>query len=463
MRASIIAVALAGSAAAAQTPATTTKRFAVIEGIAVDSLHQDALRGALLTVEGTSAAAMTDSLGKFRIDSIPPGTHRVEVTHAILDSIGIALFTPPLELDAGQQLHLVVAIPSVQTVLNARCTPGEQRVGPGALLGTVQYAESGDPADGAQIILEFVAIRISGNSIRAVPYRRVATVAANGHFKLCGLPDDLSGSVMAISGTDSTGRVGVHLSSQVGVVGLELPDPLPHVSSSAPGAPTTTVGRKGSAVLTGTVLDPSGMPLSRARVSVAGDTAATLSDADGRFTLTNLRSGTHTVAARRLGFQPAEAAVTLHSRAPTHVTVKLGEFVAMLDTVRINAKSEQALDRVGFNRRKQMGTGYYMAPEQISKRVAEDLVSLLSMAPMLRRASDGGKTVIVGRPRGADFECVSYVVDGDPWIGGGIEDFIRSDDIAAIEVYSSSFVPAQFRRPTSDCETVVIWTKWKQR
>jgi hypothetical protein len=155
--------------------------------------------------------------------------------------------------------------------------------------------------------------------------------------------------------------------------------------------------------------------------------------------------------------------VTLHSRAPTHVTIKLGEFVAVLDTVRINAKSEQTLDRVGFNRRKQIGTGYYMGPEEISKRVAEDLVSLLSMAPMLRRASDAGKTVIVGRPRGADFECVSYVVDGDPWVGEGIEDFMRSDDIAAIEVYSSSFVPAQFRRTSSDCETVVIWTKWKQR
>ena len=125
---------------------------------------------------------------------------------------------------------------------------------------------------------------------------------------------------------------------------------------------------------------------------------------------------------------------------------------------KILADSKQA-----FNRRKQMGTGYYMTPDEISKRVSEDLVSLLSMAPMLRRANDRGKTVVVGSSRGADYGCVTYVVDGDPWIGGGIEDFIRSDDIAAIEVYSSSFVPAQFRRPISDCETVVIWTKWKQR
>ena len=462
MRASITAIFFAASAAAAQTPATAAKPFAVIEGFAVDSLHHDVLRGALLTVEGTSASAISDSLGRFRIDSIPPGTHRVEVTHPILDTIGVALLTPPLKLESGQQLHLVVAIPSVQTVIAARCTPGEQRVGPSALLGTVQYAESEAPAESAQVILEFVAIRISGKNLQAVPYRRIATVAANGQFKLCGLPDDLSGSVMAISGSDSTGQVDVHLSSRVGAVGLELPDPLPHVSS-VPGTPNTTVGRKGNAVLTGTVLDPSGMPLSRARVSVAGDTAATLSDGAGRFTLHNLRSGTHTVAVRRLGFEPAEVAVTLHARAPTDVIVKLGEFVAVLDTVRINATRERALDRVGFTRRKQIGTGYYMSPEQISNRVSDDLPTLLSMAPMLRRVNNSGKTVLVGRPRGADYGCVSYFVDGDPWIGEDIEDFIRSDEIAAIEVYSSNFAPLQFRRATEDCETVVIWTKSKMR
>jgi len=130
VRALMTVLLFAASAAAAQTPATTTKTFAVIEGVALDSLHQDVLRGALLTVQGTSAAAITDSLGRFRIDSIPPGSHRVEVAHAILDSIGIALLTPPLNLDAGQQLHLVVAIPSVPTIIGARCTPAEQRIGP---------------------------------------------------------------------------------------------------------------------------------------------------------------------------------------------------------------------------------------------------------------------------------------------------------------------------------------------
>jgi hypothetical protein len=452
------------SAATAQTPAAAAKKsFAVIEGTAVDSLHRDFLRGALLTVEGSTAGAISDSLGRFRIDSILPGTRRVEVSHPLLDSLGIALLTPPLKLDSGQLLHLVVAVPSIPTVLAARCTPGERQVGPGALLGTVQYAESELPAESAQVVLEFIEIRISGKGIQTVPYRRVATVSANGHFKICGLPDDLSGSVIAANGPDTTGQVGVHLSAPIGVIGLELPDPLPKVSTSPGATGPTVIGRKGNAVLTGLILDPSGAPLPRARVSVAGDTAATLSDTEGKFILRNLRSGTHSIYVRRLGFQPAEVAVTLHSRSPTEVTVKLGQFVALLDTVMISSARVRALDRVGFTRRKQIGTGYYMTPDEISKRANEDLVSLLSSAPMLRRANDGGKTVVAGRSRGFDFECVSYFVDGDPWIGGGIEDFFRSDDISAIEVYSSSFTPLQFRRGTQDCETVVIWTKARVR
>ena len=449
------------SAATAQTPVANAKSFSVIEGTAVDSLHRNLLRGALLTVEGTSAGAVSDSLGRFRIDSIPPGMRRVEVSHPLLDSLGIALITPPLKLDSGQKLPLLVSVPSMQTILAARCTPGERQVGPGALLGTVQYAESELPAESAQVVLEFVELRISNRGIQAVPYRRVATVSANGHFKICGIPDDLSGSVMAINGQDSTGEVGVHLAAPIGVVGLELPDPSPK-SMSAPGAPATpgvTIGRKGNAVLTGLILDPAGAPLSRARVSVAGDTAATLSDSEGKFTLRNLRSGTHNINVRRIGFQPAEVSVTLHSRAPTDVTVRLGAFVSQLDTVIVQATRQRALDRVGFTRRKQIGNGYYMTPDEISQRGSEDLPTLLALAPMLRRENDNGKSVIVGRMRGAGYDCVSYFVDGDPFIGDGIEDFFRADDISAIEVYSSAFTPIQFRRPNGDCETVVIWTK----
>jgi hypothetical protein len=45
--------------------------------------------------------------------------------------------------------------------------------------------------------------------------------------------------------------------------------------------------------------------------------------------------------------------------------------------------------------------------------------------------------------------------------GSGVEDFIYPTEVAAIEVYSSNFVPSQFAHSVEPCETVVIWTKRK--
>jgi hypothetical protein len=107
--------------------------------------------------------------------------------------------------------------------------------------------------------------------------------------------------------------------------------------------------------------------------------------------------------------------------------------------------------------------GYYLSPDQLSRSTAYDLPSLLAMAPMLRREYSGGRAVITGRPRGVGGGCVTWWVDGDPWLGGGAEDFIRPDEVAAIEVYSSGFTPGEFKRPFQDCETVVVWTKTRVR
>ena len=447
MRASVTLLLFAANVAAAQTPATTAKSFGVIDGNAVDSLHRNVLRGAFLTVEGSSASAFSDSLGRFRIDSVPPGTRRIEVVHPLLDSIGIRLRTLDLKVEAGSELHIVVAAPSAQTVVATQCTQSERRLGPAALLGTVEFADSESPAVGSQVILDWIELSVSQKKFHSTPFRRTATVASNGRFKLCGLPDDLNGSLIAVHGQDSTASIGVGLSSLVGVVGFTLPEPL-------------ASGRAGSATLTGHVLDPNGTGLSRARVSINGDAAVAATDAEGRFVLRNLRSGTRVLSVRRLGYQPVGVPVNLLTRVPTDVIVKLEKFVVVLDTVRVTAFRDMALDRVGFSRRKKSGMGYYLTPDEIARRHAFDLPGLLAMAPMLRRSYSDGRTIITGRPFGIGGGCVTWWLDDAPWLGGGIEDLVHPDEIVAVEVYSASFAPAQYRR-FGNCETVVLWTRMK--
>lgn len=455
LRSALILTALVWSAvdvAHAQTPsAAITLPPASIQGVALDSLHRGPLRGALLTVHGTTRAAISDSLGRFRIDSIPPGAYQVDVVHPVLDSIGVGLRTPVLNLESGKTFVLTVAVPSARTVVDARCTPQEMRLGPGAVLGFVQFAESEQPAVGARVALEFVEVRISRSGLESIPMRREGIVTPSGHFKICALPSGTSGALTAFNAADTTGSIGVRVSPIMGVAAFELPDP-----------PSTST-RAGRTTLTGRVVDVGGSGLVRARVSIVGDSSVALTDSTGRFSLGNLRPGTRMLSVRRLGFAPVEMPVALHSRELVDVTVRMSERVAVLDTVKITARRDIDLARVGFSDRKRTGTGYYLGPEQIERSPAYDLQSLLATAPMLRRVNENGRIVVTGRPRGTGSGCVTYYLDGREWIGGGIEDFIRPEEVAAIEAYSSNFTPPQFSKGISDCETVVIWTKQKVR
>ena len=339
--------------------------------------------------------------------------------HPLLDTIGISLLTAPLQLVAEQHLRITVSTPSVSTVLAKKCTAGERSVGPVALLGTVQYAETERPAAGTRVVMEWTEHRVSNKTIEIIPRTRTATVTDDGRFRICGLPEGATGTLAAGKGADSTSSVEVQVTGPIGVMGLELPEPQ---TASAPAGTITS-----RAVLTGRVLDPGGAPLARARVSITSDTSYSITAPDGRFALRNLPTGTRMISVRRLGFEPAEMPVNLRNSRPADVTVKLGPFVAMLDTVRIFAANEQrALDRVGFTRRKQLGTGYYITPEEIERRNAYDLTDLLRMAPMLRTVETSRGTTIGGRGTQVSISggstsfsstCVTFVVDGVPWSG----------------------------------------------
>lgn len=452
--------------AGAQTPASSSP-FAVIEGVAIDSLHADYLRGAVIMVEGVNLTTTTDSRGRFRLDSVPPGSRRIRVSHPVLDTIGISLETPPLQLAAGQLVHLDLSTPSPRTVVVMRCTAPERLIGSHALFGTVQYAETEAPAAGAKVMFEWMEYE-GGNSLQMRPRRRVATVADNGHFKICGLPGELTGTLTAARGADTTAALLVRLNTVASTAGLELAEPddagTPAVATA--GAPAAAAGRpavlRRRGVLTGRVLDKAGVPLSRVRVSIDGDTAFAMSGSDGRFALRNVRPGTRSVTARRMGFEPADEVVAIHSASPTDVTVMLGDFVPVLDTVQIRAPAVQVgLEKVGFTKRKITSSGYFLSPSDIEGRNALDLPSLLSTAPMLRRQTVDGQQVLTGRPQSGGNGCLNYFVDGVPWTGGGIEDFVRPSEIAAVEVYSNGFTPGQFMSAMAQCETIVIWTKTK--
>jgi len=86
--------------------------------------------------------------------------------------------------------------------------------------------------------------------------------------------------------------------------------------------------------ITGTVTDAtSGQPLAAATVSVAGTTRSTVTDAEGRYTLTGVAAGTRTVSAARLGSATVQRTVTVAAGSSVTLDFQLGADVLMLDEV----------------------------------------------------------------------------------------------------------------------------------
>jgi hypothetical protein len=443
---------------------------ASITGVAVDSVRGGYLRGATVIVNGTARSATTDSLGRFRIDSVPPGAHYLEVMHPLLDSLSLSVRSPSRELTAGQPMSFILSVPSAQTIVNAKCTADERARGAAALFGTVTDADTEAPSTGAEVSVEWTDYQVGRRSINKMPQRRAGNVRADGTYRVCGIPDDLTTGVLAIRGADSTGLVPVNFANGVAIVSFHLPPAgqAAHVPAKAPGDSTAALAPRGTAVLTGKVVDASGSPLANARVAVEADQTATTTDNQGAFRLTGVRTGTRSLSVRRIGFASVEMPVDVSAVAPKNVTITMARYVAMLDAVRVTAMREIGLQRVGFVDRQRAGAGKFFGPDDIEKRNPQRISNLLEGVSSLRMGTNAdGKRYVTGRHNG----CVGYVVDGIRWFSTNPTDvdlspdsYISTAEIAAVEVYDELAAPAEFARYSitgEPCAVVVIWTKTK--
>jgi hypothetical protein len=455
----LVAAALTVGSAGAQSP---SQAGGTVFGIAIDSVRGGVLPGAIVSIRGTTRSAFTDSLGRFSIENVAPGEVRLELVHPFLDTLGIAVVTAPATLVAGQNLRTFVSIPSQQSIVTAKCASQDVASGPGAVIGNVFNADTDRPTEGARVMLVWVDYELEGKVLVKKPRQRVTATGADGSFRICGLPEQLAANLNVQSGTTESPEIGLNLSPRLAVATLFLPSP----DSTAPkvATPGQKLPEKGSITLTGRVLNSAGAPLPNARVSLDETDAVTVSGPDGRFTLTDLPAGTRILTVRAIGFEPVETAVPLRSRASGDLTVRMTRFALTLDTVRVTAMRDIAMQRIGFDERKSHGNGKFFDPEEIRRRDPLRLNNLLETLPGLTYSSSnamGGRRTLSatrGRP-------LTYIVDGKIWRGGddGPDFWISSNEIGAVEYYGQGYVPPEFFAMGAGSPLVVIWTKWYLR
>jgi hypothetical protein len=265
----------------------------------IDSVHNSSLSKALVVIEGANRSGATDADGHFRIDSIPPGPHRVTVLHPLLDTLGVLMRTPELTFAAGEVRDLDLSIPSPERLASVFCTSAQRTRGPAMMVGFVRDPDSQGPAIGAKVQLVFYETDIIG---RKQLRTREATVDSTGGYKICGIPGDMTGKVQVFRNGVSSGEVPAEVTNGfLALRGFSIVSQHQAVVEVKNDSGKVKRVAKGTARVSGRVLDKKGQPLRDARITIqgGGDKVA-LSKANGEFTLDSLPSGaSHLADGRR--------------------------------------------------------------------------------------------------------------------------------------------------------------------
>ena len=405
-------------AAPAGAPSNTPSTMGAIVGIVLDSLHGGALKGAQVSVEGFNTLAMTDSTGRFRVDSVPPGKYRIGIFHPLLDSLGLSIASPPLSVAADSTIAVVFATPSAPTFLRLVCGPIQidsmAGVGPSVVVGQVLDAETEAPVANTKVSLSWVEILASAKiGLHRIQRSRDTTTGPNGGFRFCHLPSRLDGVARAISATADSGAVSRPLALNgrlVFTLVLHVPGTVQpagtssgrtssgHGTAGTAAADTSSAAQPGSvtgSVLTGRVMrSDTTAPFAGAQVTVLGSKPTAVTNDSGYFTLRGLPTGSRTLAVRALGWEPVTMPVDLTMRETRQITVPLAVKTAVLRAVIVTATLNAGLQRVGYDNRKHLGIGHFLGPDDIANRNAFEFVDLMAGMPGVnRRPGPMAKTI----------------------------------------------------------------------
>ncbi len=440
-----------------------------ITGFVRDSLTNAPLGGASIQLvpSATPWAAgrmvKSDSIGRFRIDTVAPGQYLIGFQHPRLDSLGLDAVNRTIDVDKVIRYQRVdLALPSGRTFVTTLC--GARADSTGVVIGRVFSADDAVSLSGGSVVVRFAQMRIDNGGVRRVQAQVLAPFGSDGRYVACGIPTDAPVLAQARTGVgESLGRLGIS-----GEVELTFTPKVPlihHDLLIAPRAadsvgaprPAVTLARTGSARLTGRVISADGKPVSGARVSIQDTDIFTTSDSSGAFRAAGLPIGSRAVDVIAIGYAPARASADLRANRDASMTVNIGARITTLGSVKVVATP----DRSGFIKRRATGNGYFLDATMIDQRGAQNVAMALTMAPGLR--GNGFDTANPTRPRisGRSNCTPSAYLDGMQIRDGlgGVDDLLTIRRVGGIEVYSNpAEAPAQFRGD-GNCAVIVVWTK----
>ena len=460
----------------------------IISGFVRDSLAGRPLAGATIQLVSTitpwaaGRTVLTDSIGRYRIDSVAPGTYALGFQHPRLDTLGMDAVSRTLDVPPRiRVLRADLALPSGQTFVLSLC--GASRDSAGAVIGRVFDAASNAPVSDGTVIVRWAQMQLGSGGVGRTMMQTTAKFGADGRYVACNVPTGAPVLVSARAGAgDAASSRGV--SSEIELtfdarspllhrnllIAMRGADPAAAAIASAPAATATVdapvattapssrvVARSGTARLSGRVTAGDGTPVAGARVHVIDTEPTATTDTAGAFRLAGLPAGTRAVEVTAIGFAPLRASADLRPDRDATITVSVGPRIATLAAVDVVAPT----DRSGFLKRRVAGNGYFLDGNTIEQRGAQNVAQALVTAPTLRGngfdRNNPTRPLISGR---SNCRPTAYM-DGQRMQDGlaGIDDILTVRRVGGIEVYGNpSEAPAQFRG-SGACAVILVWTR----
>jgi len=190
-----------------QTQARPVANTAVVSlrGVVFDSLHGKPVARALVEISGLPHTAVSDESGRFRIDDVPAGKHRLTFSAPSLDSMGLYAFASDVETRGDREQSVRLTTPSFRTMYERLCAPVDQAPRDSAIIfGAVRDAGTGAAVGAARVAFTWPALTASGSAVQLDVMRETRT-AADGSYGVCGLPSAQPLRAEATTATTASG------------------------------------------------------------------------------------------------------------------------------------------------------------------------------------------------------------------------------------------------------------------
>jgi hypothetical protein len=433
-----------------------------IAGELYDSLALGPLRSAVVHLQDLGTSTRSDSLGRFRFDSVPAGKHLMWIDHPRLDSLGLYSLSVELDVGATGETSAFLSVASFATLWRHACgaaaVPHEDT---GLIFGHLTRA-AGVPVDSTAV----VQASWGGESLRAQP-------GADDTYALCGVPARERVVLRALQGLFATPSMALRLSeTRIARRDLTLTDGAAMwlvARADSMNAEAAVADSTGSSTLAGTVTDGGGRPIPGARVVAAGVAEAVTTDANGRYVWRELPGGSRIVSIEKIGFAPVRTIADLYPLDSVTVNARMTKVTA-LPTVTVSERQRKSAAVDEINARIHGFSGRFVDSTALAK-MPRLYYAFYQPSLFVHINSAGGFQVQVKKPAltgggpanpkvNVDYYCYPPIfIDEFRASAQDLVDLDRNKDrIAVIETYvRGGSTPLQYM--VNACGTILVWTK----